>query len=455
MIRIIDYGHMKVSDLTEGFMEDTLTGQVSSMNGRLNIRPAYQREFVWDKGSESGGKKQIALIDSILHGYPINVMYFVKIGVNQNGEDMYEVLDGQQRIITMCHFKENMFGLSDGTQYDGLTDNTKFNDFDTFTVYVCEADSLDEKLEWFERINTAGESLKEQEMRSAIACGNGTTLAKKYFVNTKENNGTNAYSFDIQSGRPARDYISKEWERQGVYEQVVKWFVDSKRPVDEQGKAVSNDEILAFMKNSREDTAKATEMFEYFKNVIRWIKRLFPTYNADMKKVEWGFLYNKYHNNMTMTSQILERQVNYLRQDVGNGDNDHLKNANGIYEYVLAVANGENTKTAIKYLQPRTFSDKDKKSQYERQRHVCPHCKKRFEDISWMVGDHIVPYSPIPTAGQENGKTTPDNLQMLCNSCNLDKSNHPFNRQAEEQRLQELYAMTDDEVAALPDGTKD
>ena len=444
MIKIVDFGHMKVSELISGFMEDTTTGQVSSMDGRLNIRPAYQREFVWDKGSENGGKKQIALIDSILNGYPINVMYFVKTGVNQNGEDMYEVLDGQQRIITMCHFRENMFGLADGTQYDGLADNSKFNDFNTFTVYICEADTLEEKLEWFERINTAGEALKPQEMRSAIACGEGTTLAKKYFVNTKINNGTNAYSFDVQSGRPARDYTSKAWDRQEVYEQVIIWLLDGKKGND----------ILAYMKNNRDNTSSANELFEYFKNVIRWVKRLFPTYNADMKKVEWGLLYNKYHSNMTLSSTILERQVKFLRNDVGNGDNDHLKSTNGIYEYVLALACGEDPNKAIKYLQPRVFSEKDKKAQYERQRHVCPHCKKRFEDISWMTGDHIIPYNPIPTSGQINGKTTPDNLQMLCQSCNLDKSNKPFNQADEERRLQEIYDMTDDEIAMLPKGSK-
>jgi len=362
MIKIVDYGKIKVSELIEGFMEDNTTGQVTSMNGRLNIRPAYQREFVWDKGADNGGKKQIALIDSILNGYPINVMYFVKTDVNQDGEDMYEVLDGQQRIITMCHFRENRFGLSDGTQYDGLTDNTKFNNFDTFTVYICEADTLEEKLNWFERVNTAGEPLSKQEMRSAIACGEGTTRAKKYFVSTRETNGTNAYSFDIQSGRPAKDYISRAWDRQDVYEQVVTWFINSKK----------DDDILSFMKNNRNDVAKAEEMFEYYKNVIKWIKRLFPTYNPDMKKVDWGFLYNKYHENMAMTSRVLEEQVKYLRQDVGNGDNDHLKSTKGIYEYVLAIANGENPRDALKYLEPRIFSDKDKRAQYERQRHVCP-----------------------------------------------------------------------------------
>lgn len=443
MIKIVDYGKIKVSELIEGFMEDNTTGQVTSMNGRLNIRPAYQREFVWDKGADNGGKKQIALIDSILNGYPINVMYFVKTDVNQDGEDMYEVLDGQQRIITMCHFRENRFGLSDGTQYDGLTDNTKFNNFDTFTVYICEADTLEEKLNWFERVNTAGEPLSKQEMRSAIACGEGTTRAKKYFVSTRETNGTNAYSFDIQSGRPAKDYISRAWDRQDVYEQVVTWFINSKK----------DDDILSFMKNNRNDVAKAEEMFEYYKNVIKWIKRLFPTYNPDMKKVDWGFLYNKYHENMAMTSRVLEEQVKYLRQDVGNGDNDHLKSTKGIYEYVLAIANGENPRDALKYLEPRIFSDKDKRAQYERQRHVCPHCMKRFEDISWMVGDHIIPYSPIPSAGQENGKTTPENLQMLCYSCNLDKSNHPFDKKAEQKRLQHLYNMSDEEIAELSEGS--
>lgn len=442
MIKIVSFGSLKVKDIIEGFMEDSITGEVSSMNGRLNIRPSYQRQFVWDKGSESGGKKQIALIDSILNGYPINVMYFVKTGVNQDGEDMYEVLDGQQRIITMCHFKENMFGLSDGTQFDGLVDNTKFLDYNTFTVYICEADTLEEKLEWFERINTAGEALKPQEMRSAIACGIGTTLAKKYFVNTKVKNGTNAYSFDIQSGRPAKDYTSKEWDRQAVYEQVVTWKINSRKDED----------ILAYMKNNRDNLEAAEELFDYFKNVIKWVKRLFPTYNSDMKKVEWGYLYNKYHNNMELSANALARQVDYLRRDVGTGDNDHLKSTAGIYEYVLAIASGEDERKALKLLNPRTFSEKDKKAQYERQRHVCPHCKKRFEDIKWMDGDHIIPYNPIPKSGQLNGKTTPDNLQMLCHSCNLDKSNKPFDKAAEEQRLQELYEMSDEEVAMLPEG---
>lgn len=443
-MKIVEHTNIKVKDLVEGYMNDLYTGQVSTMNGRLNVRPAYQREFVWDKGSEAGGKKQEALIDSIMNGYPINVMYWVKIGVNQAGEDMFECLDGQQRIITMCKFRENLFGMADGTQFDGLTDNSKFLDYDMFTIYICEADTLDEKLAWFERINTGGEPLSKQEMRSAIACGAGTTLAKKFFVNTKERNGTNAYSFDIQSGKAGYEYITGAWDRQDIYEKVITWFINSKKDED----------ILAYMKNNRNDEDKARELFDYFKNVIKWVKRLFPTYNKDMAKVEWGFLYNLYHNNNTLSSAVLEREVKYLREDVGNGDNDHLKNTIGIYEYVLARANGVDEKEAIKLLSRRTFADKDKKAQYERQRHVCPHCLKRFEDMSMMAGDHIIPYSPIPASGQINGKTTPDNLQMLCHSCNLDKSNKPFDKAAEEKRLETLYAMTDDEIQALPEGIK-
>lgn len=441
-MKIVAQTNIKVSDLVNGYLNDTATGAVEAYNGRLNVRPAYQREFVWDKGSTTGGKKQEALIDSIMKGYPINVMYWVKIGTNQAGEDLYECLDGQQRIITMCKFKNNEFGMEDGTQFDGLIDNTKFLDYDMFTVYICEADTLEEKLAWFERINTAGEPLTRQEMRSAIACGAGTTLAKKYFVDTKANNGTNAYSFDVQSGRPARDYIKGEWDRQAIYEKVIIWKIGSK----------NDDAILAYMKNHRNDVNEANELFEYFKNVIRWVKRLFPTYNKDMTAVEWGFLYNKFHNNNQLSSTVLEKQIAYLRADVGKDGNSHLDNAKGIYEYVLELANGNDNP---KLLSRRTFTDKEKKAQYDRQRGVCPHCKKHFADISWMAGDHIVPYSPIPASGQINGTTTPENLQMLCHSCNLDKLNKPFDKVAEERRLQEIYSMTDDEIAALPEGGKD
>lgn len=436
-MKIVAHQNIKVRDIVAGYLNDSNTGEVTAYGGRLNVRPAYQREFIWDNG-KIDGKKQRALIDSIMHHYPINVMYWVKIGTNQAGEDMFECLDGQQRIITMCEFYENHVGMEDGTQFSGLSDSTQFLDYDMFTVYICEADSLEEKLAWFERINTAGEPLMEQEMRSAIACGAGTTQAKKHFVNTRVKNGTNAWSFDIQNDHAASDYVSGAWDRQAIYEKVITWFIGSKKDED----------ILAYMKNHRDDVQAADDLFEYFKNVIRWVKRLFPTYNKDMQKVEWGLLYNEYHSNNTLSATVLEREVKYLRNDVGRGENCHLDNTKGIYEYVLARACGRDDPSL---LSRRAFTPRDKEAQYERQRHVCPHCMKRFESIKMMDGDHIVPYRPIPSAGQLNGPTVPSNLQMLCHSCNLDKANKPFDKAAEEQRLQTLYAMTDDEVAALPE----
>lgn len=443
-MQIVDMQKLSVRDLVAGYIDDPATRQVTAMNGRLNVRPAYQREFVWDKGSASEGVKKQALIDSILNGYPINVMYWVKTGQNSAGEDMYECLDGQQRIITMALFYENAFGLEDGTQFSGLTDASKFLDYDKFIVYICEADTLDEKLKWFERINTAGEPLTAQEMRSAIACGPGTTRAKKYFVDTKPN-GTNANSFDPQSKHPGKDYISGAWDRQAVYEKVITWFINSKKA----------DDILAYMKNNRDNVQAADELFEYFKNVVRWVKRLFPTYASDMAKVDWGLLYNKYHMNTALAAATLEPEVKFLKADVGSDAGSHLKSAAGVYEYVLAIHNGVDQKDAIKLLSPRVFTPKEKQAQYERQRHVCPHCMKRFEDISMMQGDHIVPYNPIPASGQLNGTTTPDNLQMLCHRCNLDKSNKPFDKAAEMDALQKLYAMSDTDVAALPEGGTD
>lgn len=439
-MKIVEHKNVTVGDIVAGYLNDTDTGEVSAFGGRLNVRPAYQREFVWDGGG-AGGKKQQALIDSVMNGYPINVMYWVKIGVNDAGEDLYECLDGQQRIITLCEFRNNTFGMVDGTQFDGLTDRSKFLNYDMFTVYICEADTLEEKLAWFERINTAGEPLKMQEMRSAIACGEGTTRAKKYFVSTKEKNGKNAYSFDPQSGHSGRDYVSGKWDRQDIYEKVVMWKINSKKDED----------ILSYMKNHRDDVIEAELLFEYFTNVIRWVKRLFPDYNRDMSKVEWGFLYNEFHGNMNLSATVLARDVKLLRADVGKERNCHLDGTKGIYEYVVARACGEDRP---KLLQRRAFSDKEKQAQYERQRHVCPHCMKRFENISWMDGDHIVPYHPIPMSGQMNGTTTPDNLQMLCHSCNLDKKNKPFDKVAEEQRLQTLYVMSDDEIAALELGSE-
>lgn len=414
---------ISISEIIEGFMEDRI--HVSSMNGRLDIRPVYQREFVYDD------KDIKAVIDSMIRGLPINVMYWVKTGQNQAGEDMYEVLDGQQRLISICRFVQNKFSVDIAGNiytYNSMTDKNKFLKYDKLIVYICEGTD-EEKLEWFERINKAGKELTKQEMRSAIYFGKGTTKAKRYFV-LEENNGTVAYSLDCQSGKPARDYISGKWKTQEIYEKVIMWYINSKK----------DEGIKDYMMKNRNNEEAADELFEYFKNVITWVKRLFPTYNKEMSNVEWGFLYNKYHEDTTLSSKTLEPRVLALMAD------DEVQKKENIYEYVLSTTNNED-KEARKLLNLRAFRDSEKISAYEKQKHVCPSCMKKWK-FKHMAGDHILPWS-------KGGKTVPDNLQMLCEKCNGDKSNKPYDIDEEKKELQKVIEMTQEEVDVLPEGKID
>lgn len=414
-----------VSDIIVGFMEDNSTNHVSSMNGRLDIRPKYQRQFVY------GEEDSKAVIDSMVNSFPINVMYWVKTGKNQAGEDMYEVLDGQQRLISICRFARNKFSVNvAGNTYtfDNMTDKGKFLNYDKLTVYICEGTD-EEKLEWFERINKAGKELTKQEMRSAIYFGDGTTRAKKYFVSTVTT-GSVAYSFDSQSRNSARNYISGEWDRQAIYEKVVMWKINSKNEED----------INDYMMKNRNSESSADDLWEYFKNVIVWVKRIFPTYDKLMSKVEWGFLYNRFHNDTTLSSKILEPRVLALMAD------DEVQSKKDIYEYVLSTPNNDDKK-ARKLLNLRGFKPNEKKSVYEKQKHICPSCMKKWK-FEQMDGDHIIPWS-------KGGKTDISNLQMLCKKCNSDKSNKPYDIDAEKKALQKVIEMTQAEVDTLPEGKID
>lgn len=365
----IELKEIAIRDVVNGYLDDETDGSVVGFNGRLNIRPKYQREFVYKD------EQRDAVIYTVLKNFPLNVMYWVK-----NGEESYEVLDGQQRTISLCEFVEGEFSIK-------LDKNTIF--FETLTkeeqnqildyklmVYFCEGTDK-EKLEWFKTINIAGEQLTDQELRNAVYTGPWLSDAKTIF----SKNSCAAYGLGNKflKGTPIRqDYL----------ETALKWISH------QEGKT-----IVDYMAEHQRDS-DANELWTYFQEVISWIKITFPHYRNEMKGLDWGILYNKYSNNH-YNSSLLEERIKLLMQD------DDVNNKKGIYEYLLSGNE--------KHLNIRRFSSNMKREAYERQLGICAICHEHFE-IDEMEGDHITPWSL-------GGKTNSENCQMLCIGCNRSKSN--------------------------------
>ena len=354
-----------VRDLINGYENNEEEGVVG-YGGLLNIRPKYQREFVYNDN------QQKEVIYSIFKGFPLNVMYWVK---NEDGS--FELLDGQQRTLSICAFAEGeLFITLSNTEkhFFSLTDDQKqrFLDY-KLQIYICENGTDSEKLDWFQIINIAGEKLTNQELRNAIYCGEWVTAAKKKFAKT----GCVAYKL-------AEKYMSGNPIRQDYLEKVLDW--------------ISKGDITTYMAKHRHDTNADAE-WQYFQMVIAWVQMLFPNYRREMKGLPWGHLYNKYKDN-NYSATALEAQLKLLMTD------DDVTNKKGIYEYLLS--GDERT------LNIRAFSDSMKRAAYERQQGICPICGKHF-DIEEMEGDHITPWC-------EGGKTTAENLKMLCRDCNRRKS---------------------------------
>lgn len=239
-------------------------------------------------------------------------------------------------------------------------------------IYFCSGTDS-EKLEWFKTINIAGEKLTDQELRNAVYAGSWVSDAKRYF----SKNGCPAYKM-------AGDYLDGTAIRQDYLETVIKWL--------------SNDNIEKYMAEHQHEP-NANDLWLYFQSVINWVKTIFPTYRKEMKGIEWGFLYNEFKDKK-VDPKKLEAEINKLMQD------EDVTNKKGIYWYVL------NRKE--KHLNIRAFSDNQKREAYERQKGICPICKKHF-DISEMEADHIKPW-------HEGGKTSAENCQMLCKDDNRKKS---------------------------------
>ena len=356
----IELQKIKVKDIFNGYTDNDEEGVVG-YGGKLDIRPKYQREFVYDE------KKRAAVIDTINKGFPLNVMYWAK-----TGDDTYEVLDGQQRTVSFCQYLNGDFSF-EGKYAHNLTKDQreKIENYDLF-IYICEGTD-GEKLDWFKIINIAGEKLTDQELRNAVYAGPWLTDAKRHF----SKNNCAAYGL-------AEKYMSGAVNRQEYLEKALKWI--SKGNIEE---------YMATHQNSE----NASELWQYFQTVINWVKIVFPNYRKEMKGIEWGDLYNKFHD-ITYDAQKLEGIIVQLMQD------EDVTSKKGIYEYLLS---GDE-----RHLSIRTFPDSMKREAYERQAGICPDCKQHFE-IEEMEADHITPWS-------QGGRTIAENCKMRCRDCNRRKS---------------------------------
>ena len=356
----IELKEITVRELTNGYQDNDENGVVG-FGGKLDIRPPYQREFIYKD------KQRDAVIDTITKNFPLNVMYWA---VRADGN--FEVIDGQQRTISISQFIDGDFAFQNRYFHNLQKDEqAKILDY-KLMVYLCSgADS--EKLEWFKTINIAGEKLTDQELRNAVYAGSWVSDAKRYF----SKNGCPAYN-------TGSDYLSGSPIRQDYLETTIEW--------------ISNSSIESYMAEHQHNP-NANELWLYFQSVINWVKAVFPKYRSEMKGIQWGFLYNEFKDK-NPDSKKLEKEISKLMQD------EDVTNKKGIYSYVLTRKE--------KFLNIRAFSDNQKREAYERQKGICVVCKKHF-DLSEMEADHITPW-------HEGGKTSAENCQMLCKEDNRRKS---------------------------------
>ncbi|MBQ5492570.1 MAG: DUF262 domain-containing protein [Mycoplasmataceae bacterium] len=367
----IQLQRLKIKDVLSGYKDDGENG-LYAYDGMLNIRPPYQREFVYNN------KQRDEVIRSILNNRPLNVMYWSK-----NKQDNYEIIDGQQRTISIGQFKNSEFSVKnlEGKikYFHNFTDEEK-EKFDNYElmIYVCEG-TENEKLEWFKVINIAGEKLTDQELRNAIYSGSWLIDAKRYF--SKSN---------CPASLTAKDYLKGSAIRQEYLETALIWISDKEQ--------TSIEEYMAKHQNDK----SASQLWLYFSQVIEWIKTIFKNTRKEMKGLPWGIFYNNYYEKTTnWTADEVEEKISTLMKD------NEVTDKKGIYEYILSGNE--------KFLNLRVFDDDIKTQIYETQNGICIKCNQHFE-LNDMEGDHIKPWS-------EGGKTELYNCQLLCKDCNRRKSN--------------------------------
>ena len=358
----IELKKLKIRDLVVGYHDDG-DGGVIGYGGKLDIRPPYQREFVYKDAARN------AVIDTVIKGFPLNVMYWAER--ENNPEVPYEIIDGQQRTISICQYvAETRFSVHDKF-YHSLLQEEKDAILDyELHVYICKGTDK-EKLEWFETINIAGEKLTKQELRNAVYAGSWVSDAKRYFSRT----GCAAYKL-------GHKYVSGTPNRQEYLETAINWirYRDKEPSIEE------------YMSKHQHD-ANANDLWEYFQEVIEWVEGTFlNTYGVIC---DWGLLYNT-HKAKIVNPIKIQKEIDKLMED------SDVEKKDGIFPYVL---DGNE-----KHLTIRQFDKNTRRSVYAKQKGICPTCGGHFT-FEEMEGDHIVPWS-------KGGRTTEGNCQMLCLKCN-------------------------------------
>jgi hypothetical protein len=379
--------NITVKDICEGFVYNELEGKgLFGLSGKLTIQPEYQRNYIY-----ADGKKDVAVIDSLLKGYPLGLIYFVKVS-----DDEFEILDGQQRITSFGRYVTNKFAIKDENgmeqYFDGIAADKKAIILETkLTIYECEGEESEIK-NWFRTINIAGIPLNDQELNNAIFSGPFVTLAKEEFSNSQNAN--------IQKWSA---YIKGSVNRQAFLEMALGW--------------VSKSNIVDYMSSHRYDDS-ISELKNYFTSVIDWVSTVFIDVEREMCGVEWGRLYEKYHKKAYDPAKV-SAEVQKLYGDA------YIKTRKGIFEYIL----GGSIET--KLLNVRVFNEATKKSVYSQQTKEaekkgisnCPLCsighdskKSKIWKLNEMDADHV-------TAWSKGGATDIKNCQMLCKTHNRAKGN--------------------------------
>ncbi|MBQ9986332.1 MAG: DUF262 domain-containing protein [Oscillospiraceae bacterium] len=376
-----------VEDICRGFVYNEYEGKgLFGLSGKLVIQPEYQRNYIY-----ADGKRDVAVIDSILKGYPLGLIYFTKVA-----DDKFEVLDGQQRITSFGRFVTGKFAITDASgiprYFSGLASDMQEKILKTsLTIYICEGTESEIK-EWFKTINIAGIPLNEQELSNAIHSGPFVTRAKEEFSNSQNAN--------IQKWSA---YISGSVLRQDYLRTALLW--------------VSRGNVDDYMSRHRYDDNIA-ELKAYFTSVIDWVSSVFVDVESEMRGLPWGELYEKYHKS-SYDPQTVSRKLRELYADF------YVKDKRGIYEYILGGC------VDSKLLNIRMFDEPTKKSVYAKQTEAarkdgisnCPLCavghdgnKTRIWKLSEMDADHV-------TAWSCGGETDSRNCQMLCKTHNRAKGN--------------------------------